>query len=862
MRDIHQDILSWLHDKPNWLQEAAERLLYKDDLDENDIIELVNYLKTDDRQERTEHRKFTGLGKKISMDSSLHLISIGNIEGIENLSPRKPLTFGKGNLCVIYGHNGSGKSGYARILKKICGKPRAEELRPNVFKERPDHQKCIIKYRKDNDEKLVEWQVHESPVEELEVFDIFDKDEANFYINKETEISYTPPEVVLFEKLAKVCDRVKEQLQNEQDRLVRHIPDLPNEYDGTEIGKIYKNLKPDFNEEYIIKMTEWTDHDQKRLNKIIERLNTSNPDKLAEQKERQKRQLYQIILMFESAFEKLKKESCQNILELKDNAVKKRKVATEGAKTQTSSAKLDGIGTDTWNALWDAAREYSKKIAYPGREYPVTEDGALCVLCHQELSSESQKRLQDFESYVQGKLELDAKTAENNLKLALDELPEIPSEDSLRTQCDAAGMTEGNWFDKLKEFWEIVEEICRLLKDTKSLQPVEGIVWPADIVQDIAKRSEKLKEEIEQHKADADLINREELNKQKLGLEAKKWTNQQDRAIWEEINRLKHYEQYESWKKIANSRFISLKAGEISEIVITDHYVQRFNSELKTLGATNLRVELVTTRISKGRSKHQLRLSNVRSGSSDAISILSDGEKRIVALAAFLADVTGRAESSPFIFDDPISSLDHEFEWEVAQRLAKLAQERQVIVLTHRLSLYGLLEEAAKKIGEDWKRNNLEQRCIETFGGTSGHPADEQTWVQNTKKANNTLITRLDGAKKYWDAGESDKYKTNALSICTEFRKLLERTIEDDLLNEVVKRHRRSITTDNRLNYLSNIEKKDCEFLDSLMTKYSKYVHSQSSESPVDVPPEPELRNDLNALKEWRVQYKEKYNEK
>lgn len=858
MRDIHQDIVRWLNDKPNWLQEAAERLLYKNELDENDIIELVNYIKTADGQERTGYRKFTGLGKKISIDSNLYLVSIGNIEGIENLSPRKPLSFGKGNLCVIYGHNGSGKSGYARILKKICGKPRAEELRSNVFKERPDHQKCIIKYRKGDEKKSVEWNVHESSVEELEVTDIFDKDEANYYLNQETEVSFTPPEVDLFEKLAEVCDRVKRQLQNEQDQLVSKIPDLPNEFSETEIGGKYKNLKTKDNEEYVIKLTGWTKQDQEKLNGIIERLNTSDPSKLIKQKKRQKTQLDQIISMIESAFDYLRKESCQEILELKSNAVKKRKIAIEGAKSQTSSAKLNGIGTDTWNALWDAAREYSKQIAYPDREYPVTEDGAHCVLCHQELSSEAQKRLQDFESYVQGKLELDAKTAEQNLKQALDELPEIPSEDLLHTQCDAAGLTEGDWLNKLKIFWDKVGEVSRLLKDTQSLQPQEGLIRPSDILQDIENRSRKLQEEIEQHEADANIINREQLNKEKLELEVKKWISQQREGIKKEIKRLQDYDHYESWKSMANSRLISLKAGEISEKVITDYYVQRFNDELKTLGANNLQVELVTTRIFKGRSKHQIRLKNVVSDSSNAISILSDGEKRIVALAAFLADVTGRTESIPFIFDDPISSLDNEFEWEVANRLVKLARERQVIVLTHRLSLYGLLEEAAKKNGEDWKRNNLEQRCIETFGGTSGHPTDEQAWVQNTRKANNTLITRLDEAKKYWDAEESDKYKTNALSICTEFRKLLERTIEDDLLNEVVKRHRRSITTDNRLNHLSNIEKSDCDFLDTLMTKYSKYVHSQSSEAPVDVPSEPELRNDLNSLKDWREKYKRK----
>jgi ABC-type Mn2+/Zn2+ transport system ATPase subunit len=63
--------------------------------------------------------------------------------------------------------------------------------------------------------------------------------------------------------------------------------------------------------------------------------------------------------------------------------------------------------------------------------------------------------------------------------------------------------------------------------------------------------------------------------------------------------------------------------------------------------------------------------------------VLSEGEYRIVSLAAFLADVGGKDFSAPFVFDDPISSLDQDFEEAVVQRLVELSQERQVIIFTH-----------------------------------------------------------------------------------------------------------------------------------------------------------------------------------
>ncbi len=55
--------------------------------------------------------------------------------------------------------------------------------------------------------------------------------------------------------------------------------------------------------------------------------------------------------------------------------------------------------------------------------------------------------------------------------------------------------------------------------------------------------------------------------------------------------------------------------------------------------------------------------------------ILSEGETRIAALAAFLADTTGSNQLAPFIFDDPISSLDQDFEERVVERLVCLISD-------------------------------------------------------------------------------------------------------------------------------------------------------------------------------------------
>jgi hypothetical protein len=65
--------------------------------------------------------------------------------------------------------------------------------------------------------------------------------------------------------------------------------------------------------------------------------------------------------------------------------------------------------------------------------------------------------------------------------------------------------------------------------------------------------------------------------------------------------------------------------------------------------------------------------------------ILSEGEHRCVALAAFLAELVTSHDHSGIVFDDPMSSLDHIYRERVAKRLAEEAHHRQVVIFTHDL---------------------------------------------------------------------------------------------------------------------------------------------------------------------------------
>ncbi len=202
---------------------------------------------------------------------------------------------------------------------------------------------------------------------------------------------------------------------------------------------------------------------------------------------------------------------------------------------------------------------------------------------------------------------------------------------------------------------------------------------------------EGLKLEAQQHNKDAKSFNKGELTRQLSDLKAKKWASGYIQSIKDEISQLKSKNEIDEWQKTVNPRAISIKAGRVSELVVTDAFVSRFKSELKLLGASKINIELVKARTEHGRVKHKIQLSGLdtQHNRSKAMNVLSEGEQRIVSLAAFLADITSKPNSAPLIFDDPISSLDQIYEEHAAKRLVDLSEERQVIVFTHRLSLLG-----------------------------------------------------------------------------------------------------------------------------------------------------------------------------
>jgi hypothetical protein len=121
--------------------------------------------------------------------------------------------------------------------------------------------------------------------------------------------------------------------------------------------------------------------------------------------------------------------------------------------------------------------------------------------------------------------------------------------------------------------------------------------------------------------------------------------------------------------------------------------------------------------------------------------ILSEGEQNACSIADFLTEVQLDKNNCGIVFDDPVTSLDHERKDKIAQRLAIEAGQRQVVVLTHDIVFMSQLTKHAERnqipVVAHWmKQVNGIPGCVEDntspkLSSLASLKADSQDAVKN-----------------------------------------------------------------------------------------------------------------------------------
>lgn len=856
INNISASLSGWFKSRPGWLQEAARRFLVNGSVTAADIDELTLLCK---KAAGLDCEEANGLvAQPVPEQSfsvtepsiSIRLESISEVSGINNLAPRKPLEFGTQPLTIIYGLSGSGKSGYMRILKRVCGAKGIKPLHGNVFAEARAEKSCKIAFTTGGTKKEVIWTPDAGIHAELAAVSLYDTDCAHVYVNDQNEVTYEPALLKLFRSLVEVCEKVDGALAVEISNEASTKPIIDADLSMTAAANWFSQISRETLDADVVLRCAWDGKLDEERRLLGLRLAEVNPAEKAATLRKTKGHLTQLISTLRTITDELADASFASFVAVKQAAKTRREAASVDARKVFENAPLEGIGSESWRLLWKQAKKYSESEAYKGQAFPNVDSQARCPLCQQQLDSDARSRFVSFESFVMGNLEMEAIAAEKIRDSFFDEFTDVPQGEALSVKLDLAGLNDSSLRD-------VVEQYCRPLasrrqefltvENSAGLSPSlnEGVFGTLSGIADSFDKQAKLFDE------DTKTDQKEELAKRFKELTAQKWLSQQRQAIDAEIRRLNKIHLLRKAQALTHTRALSDKKAELAEVLVTEAFRERFEEELTLLGAARLSVRIEKTETQKGQVFHQIKMKDAKQPAR-AAEILSEGEFRIVSIAAFLADVEGKGGDTPFVFDDPISSLDQPFEEATAERLVNLSKARQVIVFTHRLSMMVLLEDAAKKQGIEPITRSVRS---ESWG--TGEPSETPIWAKKPGAVLNDLLGhRLPRARKMFEKDGRASYEPVARAICGDIRIAVERMVETNLLNDVVHRFRRAIQTQNRIEALAKIKPEDCRLIDNFMTKYSRFEHSQSNETPVPPPDPDEIERDLKELKVWFDEFK------
>lgn len=850
MATTNADMIKWLVEMPTWVKDAVLTFYDKGRFEQDDIIRFA-----DECIEDVENKKREITIEEIALlnqthNNSLSVLSIGEIEGVNALSSGKTLSFQNEGITVIYGENGAGKSGYIRILKKISDAKYKDELKQNVYSKNGDKQSCKIKINNNGKEQELSCNLLiDGEYSVLKGIDVFDTKIANAYISSAKEAAYEPWIFILLRAVAKATERIKEELQNRKAKYATSPIDIPGNIKGSKVGELLETLSA----KTVIddKELKWDKSSADQLEQLRKNINEDALRGDIKRIDSEIRNLNSIKDYFQSFTAFYSEENIKKIAEKKsqwEKMVEEKNAAALIFEQTAEDVDKKSISNTAWVSLWKKVDEYYNQVLISHGEKRYTE-GGVCPLCRQIICSDRLGRIRSIDAFINGKIS-DEESKAKKKYVELLQLPKVWGQENLIVVLDGCNCEEikNTSCDINQDISGLYDIISKQLYDQIRVEKLD-ISGHIKIIEDaisnrINAKNEKMR-----------LLNDEETTnnlKAICELEARKYASEIRERIEQQIDNCKKLEVIELAEKLTNSKKITVKSKELAKELITEDYIRRFDDELKLLTRNSIRVKL-EQQAGKGSNPFKIRLVDTLGDTVSLDDVLSEGEKRVVALAAFFAESSGRIDKTPLIVDDPISSLDYLFEDAVIRRLVDIAKHRQVIVFTHRLSMLAGIDEQSEKNGVEF--------CEKRISGASrikGVPIESVEFTGKADKQINYIKNTEISVLKKLDV-YSPEYTKQINYICQQIRIAVEKSIEDILLNGVVVRWRRAIHTLNKLDVLADISPEDCEIIDDMMTKYSYYDHSMGDDTPLINFTVEEIEQDLEKFAQW-ISVKKKAN--
>jgi len=846
------DIVAWSKDCPAWQQDALRRLFTSEKLTSSDIEELISLCKG---QSSAVALNEGDLRDPAAGLSAVTLKSLSDLNHVNALATEETLSFSQTGLTIVYGDNGSGKSGYARVLKKACRariSKQDKKILPDIYEPNPGSPSAKIEYWNNGQKSSTSWVQDQPSLPILSAISVFDSQTANVHVDQTNDVAYTPLPLKLLGSLAETCKLMKKKLEAEVEQIERQTPQAlqrPTCKPDTKVSQFLLNLSCKSSATELNSLAKVTPTEQKRYDKLASDL-ANDPSKAATIVLRLKQKIEAFITKIEQLQNSTSEETF-DLLREQANALKAAREASKSASTSLfSNEPIPNIGTDAWVQLWEAARAFSEREAYPQKEFPVTDSESVCVLCQQPIKPETATRLNAFEAFIKNdskRREAKAKTKYletlskfRSSKILIAELTPLIA--AIRDELEAPELAAKTRRSILLTLWRH-RKINRLhYSEDKSPTIPDGEEPPFE---ELKAHIDKLAEHAKSLNSASGSDARKALIKERDELAARIWLNTIKDDVTAEIERRKVITTLKAFLKQTSTHKITTKSTEIAEQLVTDALRAKFVNEVARLGVADLAVELQRVKSKYGTPNFKVALT--RKPDANVGDILSEGEHRCVALAAFLAELATSYSRSAIVFDDPVSSLDHMHRQGVAKRLIEESKDRQIVVFSHDIAFLFQLDQARKEIDPTLA---ISYRSVSKGSGKAGYCNPEPPFkAQPIKDVIASMRNWLKSSKIQHERGNQAAWETTVRGIQQKLRDSWERAVEE-VISPVFIRLSDKVKTPG-LSKLTVVTLNDCEEMRKAYGRCSALLHSEAVSLNNPLPSPDTVEKEIDALDTW-----------
>lgn len=867
-----QTLLQWSSKQPDWMQDALRRHASAPSfvLDADNKAAILARVRSVAGMEQPEALECIGLSaehlKADQTDSRTLLCSIGPVSRLGRLAADQRVSFATDGITLIYGDNGSGKTGYCRIAKKVCRSPTSDPLLGNIFEAgTKSPAEAILRFLPPGANEVAEvaWTDGSVAPDELANISVFDSKNARLYIDDRNKFGFLPADIAILERHASHRRDMDKIFDGElKDLGLRLRVQLPTGFTvgGTieaEISKFASKNAEDWPKtEQLQSLAEFAAEDAIEMQDLQARLAT-NPLEAASRCKRSSSQLGAYQTRLSAIDEGLSTKAADTLRSAIDGHKMATAASSLAAAEMFASEPLGGVGTDPWQLMYRSAEKY---VASLGEASLQTHAGAPCALCQQPLSLEGSERLKRFAAFIAGETAKATEAANQVLENIISDLNalDVPTEAQIERD-----LGEYASIDQTRaKFAEVIVAFCAHASDRKAalLEEARGLTATAlDLGPSVA---DKVKADVAALNFEAVALEDQAAQDASRAADVARLDALKDAQRLKDnlptfiarLDDLQTKAKLEECKKLVATGPLSTRITNVRRTAVAGGFEERIKKEIADLDLGHIPFA-VTDQSENGQSYFEVGL--VAPVSADNADILSEGEQRALALACFLGEIGEDTANHGIIVDDPVSSLDHLRIRRVAERLVtEAAKGRQVIIFTHNLLFYNEVADAAARAHPQvpLAKRNVTKSLKAGFGLVS--EKDEPWTAQKVAERVTRLRLRAAELAKETDF-DTDDYRRRAKDFYTDLRETWERLVEEVLLYNTVERFSSDVKT-MRLKGVV-IEDDDYKKVFWAMKRVSERSgHDMAVAKNVPIPTPEDMKKDVEELDTYRAAVKKR----